>query len=140
MGEESGVNEMMDTPVEAARGKTAALELFQYEQALGVIAKAKELLSDRTKWTTGAIARDADGHSVNANSKKVVCWCSLGAVAHVADALNAGRGYLIANRAIDRLVGAAYLLYDRESIAEVNDLLGYDAAMKLFDYALTETY
>ena len=42
--------------------------------------KAKELLSRREAWTTGIIARDAEGHGVEATSQEAVSWCLIGAL------------------------------------------------------------
>jgi hypothetical protein len=39
----------------------------------------KELLSEETKWTTGAFARSKDGSLVGPCSPKAVCWCLAGA-------------------------------------------------------------
>lgn len=40
----------------------------------------KELLSDETRWTKGAGARDKDGHLCSTNDEAAVCWCLAGAI------------------------------------------------------------
>lgn len=42
--------------------------------------KAHELLSDKTKWTQYAAARNADGQSTYPNDQSAVKWCALGAI------------------------------------------------------------
>lgn len=41
--------------------------------------KIKELLSDESKWTQGAHARDKDEIPVNSQSPEAVRWCLVGA-------------------------------------------------------------
>ena len=42
--------------------------------------KVLELLSDESKWTKGAAARDVSGKDVASRSRAAVSWCLLGAV------------------------------------------------------------
>jgi len=42
--------------------------------------KAHELLSDASKWTKGAFAKNKDGIRTNYSSRNAVCWCLLGAM------------------------------------------------------------
>jgi hypothetical protein len=37
------------------------------------------LLDDPAHWTTGALAKDASGHSVSPTDPKATCWCAIGA-------------------------------------------------------------
>ena len=39
----------------------------------------KELLSNPSRWTKGAIATNVDGFQALAQSDEAVCWCQLGA-------------------------------------------------------------
>lgn len=49
-----------------------------------IIKKARELLSDPKRWTTGAGARDKHGDPIPVNSPMAVCWCMSGALARIA--------------------------------------------------------
>jgi len=40
----------------------------------------QELLSDVSKWTQGAVARDASGNSCWEDDEEAVCWCFMGAI------------------------------------------------------------
>ena len=42
--------------------------------------KIRELLSDESKWTKGADARDCDGTPAHPYSEKAVCWSLVGAI------------------------------------------------------------
>jgi len=42
--------------------------------------KAHELIDSPEKWTTGAMARNADGRGVNPRSLQAVCFCAMGAI------------------------------------------------------------
>jgi hypothetical protein len=46
---------------------------------LGPVGK---LLSDESKWTKGAYARDKDGVEGTKSFKAAVCWCLSGAIIH----------------------------------------------------------
>jgi hypothetical protein len=39
-----------------------------------------ELLSDESKWTQGAFARDADRRAVRSYNPTAICWCLSGAL------------------------------------------------------------
>ena len=39
-----------------------------------------KLLSDFSKWTQGALARDINNNSVSFDSKKAISWCLMGAL------------------------------------------------------------
>ena|SRR5271166_5367285 len=45
--------------------------------------KARALLSDPARWTTGAFARRADGLFCYEHDADAVCWCALGALVAV---------------------------------------------------------
>jgi hypothetical protein len=47
--------------------------------------KAYELLSDSSKWTKGAGARDNDGIRCSPASPDAVCWCLFGAITRCYD-------------------------------------------------------
>lgn len=42
--------------------------------------KIKELFTDETKWTQGALARTKKGNIIGALEDNAVCWCLQGAV------------------------------------------------------------
>lgn len=51
-----------------------------------VLKDAKALIADESHWTQGTSARDKDGWPLSDNaSPAAVCWCSIGALARVAD-------------------------------------------------------
>lgn len=49
---------------------------------------ARELLTPEGAWTQGVAARDAAGNEVQSNSPDAVCFCSYGALWHVAGIKN----------------------------------------------------
>ena len=50
------------------------------EHTIQVLSQAKDTLSDASKWTQGAVARDKHGEEAHFNSPDAVCWCILGAI------------------------------------------------------------
>jgi hypothetical protein len=51
-----------------------------------VLSRARELISEATRWTQGESARNDKGRSTDTLSDLAVCWCSLGAVSKVTEA------------------------------------------------------
>ena len=62
------------------------------EEHTAILAKMRELLSSKERWTQGAFARDTSGGSVDLDDPDAVCFCLVGA--HVlARHLVTGIGY-----------------------------------------------
>lgn len=86
--------------------------------------KAHELLSDRSKWTQKAIARNARGESVDELDDGACQWCVLGAiwfchrVEKTAHTLRAGDA-------------RKKLFPGSLTLSHLNDQLGYDAVMQV---------
>ena len=91
------------------------------DAVFNALKRARELISDRSKWTQGVMARDADGNPVLPEDSSATCWCATGALRAVAPT----REVCIAARA--RLA---------EDPAAVNDRIGYTATLKMFDEAI----
>ncbi len=75
--------------------------------------KAHELLSDETKWTKNAIARNHAGESIDSLNPDAVCYCALGAIE---------RTYDIANKPVTKLRQIVCHQMGFKSISEWNDL------------------
>lgn len=91
----------------------------------------KELLSDRNKWTQGHAAKDKNGQAcVGAADPRAVCWCVLGATQLCYP--GAGREY---KEAYDKLIKASLELFGTALMTHVNDILGYEAVMKVVEAA-----
>ena len=48
--------------------------------ALAILVAARDLLSDESKWTRGALARNGEGDEVDCRSPDATCWSAFGAV------------------------------------------------------------
>ena len=48
-----------------------------------ILQKARDLITDPAKWTTGFFARDVEGRIQAANKESTVCWCAWGAIQKV---------------------------------------------------------
>ena len=48
--------------------------------AVAILVAARNLLSDESKWTRGAQARNGEGDEVDARSPDATCWSAFGAV------------------------------------------------------------
>ena len=89
------------------------------------LVAARELLSNKARWTQGWFAHDEGMHQVIPLAADAVCWCAYGALMKVD---NTGRGDLFLDRAAEELSGF--------NVAYVNDRLGYEATMQMFARAV----
>jgi hypothetical protein len=105
------------------------------------LIQARALIADPARWTQHALARDAEGdshppthpHSIFANweglqgtDSRACSWCAIGAIQHVKPS---------ALKALKLLNAAAKTLYEA-NIAHVNDELGHDAVLTVYDHAI----
>jgi len=104
------------------------------KSALTVLREARELISDPKRWTRAELARDATQHGVRANSVGATCWCALGAVLKVTDTKLAYQVWdFPATKVLMRAAKSEFGPYD---IPAVNDLLGHEATIRMFDAAI----
>lgn len=100
---------------------------------LEILKVARELISDRSHWTQGEYARDAKELPVNPNDESATCFCAVGAIAAVQNK----RVWLDGKRsAVDALGIGAKAIDQHITIVEVNDRMGHDATLKMFDIAI----
>lgn len=93
---------------------------------------ARELLSDKARWTTGWFAHDKDNEEVDSGDPAAVCWCAFGAINKVAERfIERGEG---ANEFLER--AALEIGGTPSNPARVNDRLGYEATLQMFDRAI----
>jgi hypothetical protein len=104
---------------------------------LEILKAARERIRDPKHWTTKAMARDANGkHIAHPMSHRpiewhnAVCWCGTGAIHMEADQRHERPwGAVLA------LEDAAFRLFNLATIS-VNDILGHEAIMRVFDDAI----
>jgi hypothetical protein len=107
-----------------------------------MLRKVRDLLSDRNKWTTGALAKDEFGRNVHPHHKDAVMFCASGALErvtheeHMADAspyVGRTRGLVyrsVGSMAEAILANALTHTAGNSSIPSVNDgPSGYDRIM-----------
>ncbi len=94
------------------------------------LRKARALISDPSKWTQGASARDINGIPVGSGDDDAVCWCASGA--HIK---TVGYGHIL--RSDSALQDAAQLL-GAAGFVFFNDHPGrtHDQVMWMFDLAV----
>jgi len=96
-----------------------------------LLRAAQELIRDKSKWTRGAYGRDAAGESVDDVDSITAAesFCALGAVHFVSgDEVDEGPWFEALRRAA--------IIAGESSVVSVNDVLGHDAVMKMFDRAI----
>ena len=94
-----------------------------------ILIVARSLIADKAQWCQGVMACDADCGEVDSKSSRAVRWCAVGALEHVT-----GRSFdsLLVKRV---LIQAAFRLY-RSSPVRVNDCMGHDAVLAVYDAAI----
>ena len=98
---------------------------------LEVLVKARELISDPERWTHGVYARDAKGESCFDSSDEATCFDALGALNRVSGTRMRAR-----TSASSFLYEAIDSVPSPYSIGEINDQLGHEATLKIFDRAI----
>lgn len=97
-----------------------------------MLKDAKALIADPAHWTQGTPARDASGKPLsNEESPAAVCWCSIGALARVANADPAPLYHLypVARHYLYKATAGA-------SIINFNDTHTHAEVMELWDKAI----
>jgi len=97
-----------------------------------ILRAAREKISDPSRWTRLTYARDQLGAEVDADDKSAVCFCSMGAIYSVTSDDFCGQ-----NRAVSLLYNAAHEISGSRSVVRVNDNLGHEAVVRMFDLAIT---
>jgi hypothetical protein len=111
--------------------------------AKNTLIKARALIADPARWTQNALARDAHGDShpqahpqsnniswdgLRGDDPQACSWCAIGAVQHVEPSS------LKALKLLDEAAETRYGL----STANVNDVLGHEAVLEIYDHAIEE--
>ena len=100
-----------------------------------IIERALEIVSDETRWTRGAMARNKLGHSCSAWDHEAIRFCAIGAIYRAAfDLLGESLDATIIEITETCVIAANGLEYS--SLPSVNDHEGRDAVMALFQRAL----
>lgn len=107
--------------------------------AKDLLIAARALIEDPSRWTTHSYAKDRDGHSVAEFSGQACKWCAAGALSRAIydcegkyefDQTEASNG---AWSAIHR---ASHLRFNHQSVITVNDQLGHEAVLQVYDDAI----
>lgn len=86
---------------------------------------AKALISDPTKWTQGAYARDAEGTVTDPFASDAACWCSVRSIVAVS------REWFFASESLlEKAIGGGVIRFnDMHTHAEV--MAAFDRAIEL---------
>lgn len=95
-----------------------------------IAARAK--IADPKDWIRGSHAEDESGCSIAANSEKACKYCGVGALLAVSPP---GHENLFEDSYL-ALVASAEALYSHTNVAKVNDVLGHEAILKIYDHAI----
>ena len=105
--------------------------LRKFRNPVRILRAARDLIKDKSRWTTMAMARDEHGHPCSARDERAVKFCSLGAIDVVSTRQLAARKFL----------DYAALKMGRRSPSNVNDFARgkynrYTNVMEMFDRAI----
>lgn len=109
------------------------MSVYTLGKARKIVKSSKD--DSGKRWTTGTLARDRFGDPVDPNSPSATCWCAQGAVikANGADNHEARADISKLDEAAPRVIGRTV------GIVDVNDGIGYDSTVKVFDQAIADT-
>lgn len=99
------------------------------------LQEARELIAKEENWCKGKFAVDKHGYSVAVNAPTACKWCAAGAIERSAGGgqpHNTGR-HETAHR---QLSEAAIYLFNEPAISIVNDQLGHEETLLMFDVAI----
>jgi len=102
--------------------------------AVDILTAARDLISDRNRWTTGYLARDANGDRCGVSDGGASCWCAEGAVYRASDALRDGSRRLESEALV---ILADAVTYPFGSIPAFNDATSHADVLALFDRAIS---
>lgn len=110
------------------------------KQTAEILRQARELISDPERWCTDAYAEMPSltgglGEACNPTYSEACKWCAAGAVGKVTDDDDPLFNTAWRSSSLYPLEQAAQDLYGRH-IEEVNDVLGHEAVMTMFDRAI----
>ncbi len=104
--------------------------------AVEVLTRAKALIANKANWTTQKFARDENNFEIESTDKHACKFCALGALNRITrardDDIDLDKASTIAHEylyeASNRV--ASY------SITYVNDNIGHEAVMRVYDFAI----
>jgi hypothetical protein len=98
-----------------------------------LLARARALILDESHWTKGAFARPQydSQFDVAPDSAVAVCWCAEGAILKFSD--YPGEHLTEAQKLLD---ASADKHFGAPSAPWVNDNLGHEAVIQMFDFAI----
>ncbi len=106
---------------------------------LETLVRARALIADVANWTRGALGRDNNGEAVEGDDSAAVCFCAFGAIDAVCLTQEESEraGLALEKAAVDLYPEASReLTGDRSPVVYVNDGLGHDAALAVYDHAI----
>lgn len=99
-----------------------------------LLKAARRLIGNKKRWTKGKSAADKKNYCVAPTSRKAVRWCAYGALLKQKAALRLRENVL--ERADSILDAASQDLTERSNYVDVNDKLGRDRVLEVFDEAI----
>lgn len=103
-----------------------------------LLIAARDVIADPKRWCQNALALTATGEQCFANSKHATQWCGIGALEYASKDLLAKRDARL------RLHDSALVLFPESdngtmlAAAAVNDQLGHEAIIRVFDHAIDQ--
>lgn len=97
-----------------------------------ILIAARDLISNPARWTQNFLAKDEYEYHVDPLSPDAVCWCAFGAIEKVGDDW---KSFLLGKGASKFLVEASEELF-RDGVSTVNDTLGHQAILAVYDRAI----
>ena len=102
------------------------------DETTRILIRARQRLTDRRHWTKGTTARGARGRMAHPLSPEAVRWCAIGALHVECDSMAMDGRFREAVGRLEAVIDAPGC----DSIALLNDTLGHEAVLEMFDAAI----
>ncbi len=100
-----------------------------------IITRALELLSDKSKWTSRAVARNAQGHPCASRDPNAVRFCAVGSLARAAyEVTGDWDNHALLGEIETTILAASGQAYF--SLSLLNDHQGYEVVISMFRSAV----
>ena len=99
-----------------------------------VLQAARDLIADKSHWTTDLYAVDSRGNPAAPGARNACQFCAVGAVREATYRAYGNLGK--ARPIIHTLYAHAANLYDGKTLIQINDTLGHADVLRIFDAAI----
>lgn len=108
---------------------------MRQDELKAILVAGRAKIANPEDWTQGVLARDSRGVSIAPESPKACTFCAAGAILSVCPE---GMDTLSRYRHLWKKLDSAALQLYHVYVHDVNDLIGHEAVLRVYDHAINE--